>query len=247
VLDLEVDLFSTLHTPTHNIHVEASSLDGLGVKESLRPESVVFVTATLLCKLASSFESAQRLASKSFSERYHYMKLGSLRAQALADLVLSLEYKFPLELTRKGGDPAFHHWITYLTELLDQDVELVHWGDPLLGCLAGHVYGVGSGGIVAVNSTVSPPDSGRQEMILCFKSGAKPIGVQSYKRWVNGSREDKYPANGFARDILQIHLQAHAREAERGLLLEQFPPTILKLVYGNPHGDAVDVYTIPDM
>jgi hypothetical protein len=217
---------------------------GLGAGAWVKPGESVVVTASLLCRLASSTSSAARMTSRAFSELYKHRKLGSLRSQALTDLVLLKDTALPPELTREGGDRALAHWTQHVTALVATGAELVHWDDPLLGCLGGHVYGVGSGGILALAGP-HKPSGGRQELILGFKSGVKPTGVQALNRWAAQGSRGKYPDSALASDVLQMNLRAHAREAERRLAGELFDPTTLQLVYGNAHGNAMEVYIIP--
>ena len=46
--------------------------------------------------------------------------------------------------------------------------------------------------------------------------------------------------------VLQVNLQRQAREAERKLARQSFPPTRMLLVYGSPGADQAEVFALPE-
>ena len=114
---------------------------------------------------------------------------------------------------------------------------MVEWEAPLLGCLAGCLYAVTPDGICVTNDP-------EEETIFELKSGSKPSGIQQLRRWSDDTTKP-YPDSPLATHVLQINLQAVAREMERTRRGQAVKPSVLKLIYGSPLKNEAEVFTLP--
>jgi hypothetical protein len=214
------------------------------------------VSATLLAWLVTPTSSEWGGTNR--ANAHDFMRLGELRHKAAAELAAGNNPAFP-ELTR---DKAWHHFSTYITELLETHVVL-GWELALLGCAGGFVYGVTLDGLaVAITPATSAPQESptitnnhqQQKILFELKSGTRPSGVRQLREWMANAKASTassdfniaYPESLLARHVFQLNLQADARENDRRLAGHTFPPSAMKLVYGCPSGDSVDVFEFVD-
>jgi hypothetical protein len=228
----------------------------MDVDPQYRPDKQVTVSSTHLASLVTP--TASEWGGRNKSNAYNFLRLGELRHKAAAELAAGKNPAFP-ELTR---DKAWHHFSMYITELLETHVVL-GWELALLGCAGGFVYGVTLDGLaVAITPATSAPQESptitnnhqQQEILFELKSGTRPSGVRQLREWMANAKASAassdfniaYPESLLARHVFQLNLQADARENDRRLAGHTFPPSAMKLVYGCPSGDSVDVFEFVD-
>ena len=217
-------------------HVDESSLeDAFEIKDGYRfgDRSTLHITSAFLASLLSPKTFSQRLASKrSLTELYKDARKSEVRKKRMRQVVLHGR-SWPGNRDVLQKDKSWHHVKTFL-QSYNRDKVLLAWEEPLVGSLAGCLYGTTPTGIVAnIDNT--------QETILNVKAGGKPAGVNACQIWVQDKFVSLAPDYPLVSHVFEANLQRHAwieecRRSGRSVQVEML------IVYGNPSGQAVTLF-----
>ena len=176
--------------------------------------------------VSARFISSLVIPTTYFNKRgsFKYQHLERLRMERAKALVLHGEYKvFGRDELKK--DVPWQNTERFLNNLCSTK-EVVAWGESLVCCLAGCVFGASPQGILC--------DAGcpLREEIMMMKPGSKPAGIRALHVWADqktSNYNEAMPESVLSRHILQINLQRYARESMRRHRGDQIQPSIMTL------------------